>query len=509
MSTPIERIVFLWLVSKVVSPLIASYCAFIAIAHLFDMFYHLAFFIPILCIDLQRLELQESIARQKPVSSSRFPILSNSENPYTDSWNKLPLSRRGKPQANIRIAGTAVMICFLLALDWQCCSSQTIPRLFRKTLAFLYKKSSRSNTPADFWAELMQTVRPSRSLTSWLYLQNQETAEEILRVMKPTGREFEAIIYDPLVIVVKGANRSDASGKAHLPSISLETLTLPQLIVSTVLVVGSILMAWMVLRVWAPSQIYRGFPPNAALKAIAFQEHDMDIIVIASSNKDTLITVSLDREVFLWRLKACGTLRLEHSFTLENELWPVVAVFISEDSKWAVFCNYKGSVNFWNCETREFESTVVVHPTFSQSSKFFYISSELRRNENFLPRIAIVRTSGWLSEITLRNHEVIHHRIGSAPIYSSLKFATSQPNSSILSLSKDQNVYLTSKVGAAWYSRKLDIQRRPPASLPSTTVVTFPDLNAVYLILSTISKIACIVNAQTREYISPNSIVLV
>jgi hypothetical protein len=496
MLAPLERVLFLWPLSKVVSPLIASYCSFIAIAHIFDMFYHLAFFVPILCIDLQRLELQESITRQKPVSSLRSPIQATSDSSDVNSWQKLP-PRNTKSHGNVRIAGTAVMLCFLLALDWQCCSNQTIPRIFRKTIAFLFYNSSNATT--DFWSELMQTVRPSRSLTSWLYLQNQDTAKEILRVMKPSAPEFEAVIYDPLVIVLKGANRSGALGKSEIPSISLETLTLPQLILSTTLVATGIMITWMVLRIWAPSQLHPSFPANSSLQALAFQEHDMDIIVMAASIKGILITISLDREVFLWRLETPEILILIHSFVLENEHWPVVAVSISDDGKWAAFFNYKGAINFWNCEKRMFESTIIIQPPFSLASKFFYMSTDTKPNSTTLPRMAIVRPSGWLSEISPRKKEIVHHRIGNAPVLSSITMTISQPYFSILSLSKDKSVYITSKVGTAWHSQKLQIEKRPAASLSSIIITTFPGLDTVYALLSASSKIACIVNAETRK----------
>lgn len=57
-----QNLAILSLLSMVVSPGVAAFCAFAAIASLFDTFYLLTFFLAVLNVDIRRLELQDALA---------------------------------------------------------------------------------------------------------------------------------------------------------------------------------------------------------------------------------------------------------------------------------------------------------------------------------------------------------------------------------------------------------------------------------------------------------------
>ena len=57
-----QNLTILSILSMVVSPGVAAFCAFAAIASLFDAFYLLTFFVAVLNVDIRRLELQDALA---------------------------------------------------------------------------------------------------------------------------------------------------------------------------------------------------------------------------------------------------------------------------------------------------------------------------------------------------------------------------------------------------------------------------------------------------------------
>ncbi|KAG7145403.1 hypothetical protein HYQ46_005852 [Verticillium longisporum] len=103
-----------------------------------------------------------------------------------------------------RIAGTIIMVGFVLAAQWHFFENQTILRV----LGGLFRLSDTKSSLTQQKESLLVDIHQARSPTSWLRLQDHETAREVISVIKPWARSYIAQVYDPLVFVLKGADRT-------------------------------------------------------------------------------------------------------------------------------------------------------------------------------------------------------------------------------------------------------------------------------------------------------------
>ena len=110
LASAAQNLIILWLLSLFVSPGVSAFCAFAAVALLFDLFFLLTFFLAVLNVDIRRLELQDSITR------IRAPTERQKESTERPSW--LDALIRGRVPFSTRMAGSAVTISFVLALNW-------------------------------------------------------------------------------------------------------------------------------------------------------------------------------------------------------------------------------------------------------------------------------------------------------------------------------------------------------------------------------------------------------
>lgn len=97
----------LFLFSHISFPAVKEYCAFAAVAITLDFILHLTFFIAVLSVDVNRLELQDTIDRMNNSSKTvkRNPSVAESSNAYKSF--KDFFSQR----LSTRIAGTAIVSC--------------------------------------------------------------------------------------------------------------------------------------------------------------------------------------------------------------------------------------------------------------------------------------------------------------------------------------------------------------------------------------------------------------
>ncbi len=91
---------------------IQSFCAFAAIASVIDFFYLSTFFLAVLSVELRRTELSEALEK----SSARHHRSSSLAPSSRRSWGGALL--HGKTDVSTRIAGTAVMLGFVLIAQW-------------------------------------------------------------------------------------------------------------------------------------------------------------------------------------------------------------------------------------------------------------------------------------------------------------------------------------------------------------------------------------------------------
>lgn len=106
-----QNLLILFLLSTFVSPGVAAFCAFAAIATLFDAFFLLTFFVAVLNVDIRRLELQDAIStRHTQPRHGRRP------SPAHHTWFDALV--QGRLPFSTRLAGTLVTTAFILSLNF-------------------------------------------------------------------------------------------------------------------------------------------------------------------------------------------------------------------------------------------------------------------------------------------------------------------------------------------------------------------------------------------------------
>ena len=63
LAVAVQNLGLIWLCSRLVTPWVADFCIFAAVTLVFDFVYHLTFFVAVLSVDVQRMELSDSLER--------------------------------------------------------------------------------------------------------------------------------------------------------------------------------------------------------------------------------------------------------------------------------------------------------------------------------------------------------------------------------------------------------------------------------------------------------------
>ena len=191
-----QNLLILWGLSRVVSPGVSSFCSFAAIAILFDFFYLSTFFLSVLSVDVRRMELSDALEK----ASSR-PNRSRAASQPRQQWTEALL--QGRLALSTRIAGTIIMLGFVLVAQWHFSEHEGTVNSLARVFNFIWKNDKHASPSSN----VLEGLHQARSPTSWLRLQDHETAREVINVIKPAGHSYVARVYEPLVFVLKGADR--------------------------------------------------------------------------------------------------------------------------------------------------------------------------------------------------------------------------------------------------------------------------------------------------------------
>lgn len=391
-----QNLFILWLLGKVVW--VTAFCVFSSIALVFDFFFHLTFFLAVLSVDVQRMDLQDSLDRVNLARGNNMAVEAGKQR-WTDSL------LQGRIPFSTRIAGTAIMVCFVTVLNWHFFDNEIpIRSLSRLMNIFRWNESIRAS---EAQATLTVSVNQARSPTSWLRLQDHDTAKEVIRLVKPHAHSFVAQVYDPLVFVVKGANRDQpSSGKAlfaHslpiIPDITREHVLPFALILVLVVALVTLLMNYLL---WneAPEdtmEMSDVVEPVLSIKTYS-GEHTLDIVMLSSSASGALVSIGLDRQIVVWNLTTGWSSNVTEKFRqLEaGELfWPIAALALDDDSNWLAICSRSGLVSLLSLQHLSVAQLVHINLHEHQPSAFFFASER----DTPSAKLIIIKADGWVIEI--------------------------------------------------------------------------------------------------------------
>jgi Sterol-sensing domain of SREBP cleavage-activation len=345
-----QNLFLLWLATKFVSPGVASFCIFAGIALVFDFLFHLSFFIAVLSVDVRRMDLQESLDHgngekehsKAPKFSERFPWLEA-------LWQgRLPITSR--------IAGTAVSISFVLALNMHF-ENESMFSLLANALKALVV--GQEQIPETNSYEL-PPINQARTPVAWLRIQDYESAKEVIEFVKPGAHSLLARIYDPLTIVLHGSDRggSGDSSPALLKFAKLVERHLYPLLLVLILAAGFVTLLLQYL-LWNEVTEDAGEAPlydePVMLTRTLPKVHRLDIVQLAACPKGHLVAVGLDRSISIAQADLVSntySLNVLYGASMTPPLWPVNVLTIDDSGTWAALMADRGPIAFWNLPER-------------------------------------------------------------------------------------------------------------------------------------------------------------
>lgn len=450
---------------------IREFCVFACVALVVDYILHMTFFLAVLSVDVRRLELQDSL--------DRMMTHSHDDDTNLDDWNTKKANNgvfdfifRGGSPFSTRIAGSAIIICFAVALNMHFLDNQH-PAITLLALGSILRnpKNIRKATLAQTSEMPLNVVR---SPTAWMRAQDQVTGMELIRAVKPGDVRAIARAYNPLFFVLAGSDRARTPSK--MPNI-MSTLELDVIkdhmqsfILTVIIVVAGITMLMNYLLfddvpMDEPTRSRKGEGPQLTCQTL-IEGHSLDIAMITASPKGVVVSVGLDRRIVVWKL---ATSRRPASKDVirptcsEHNLWPVIAIALCPKGEWLAVAPRNGPISFFRADKAVFYRTLPVDMRGQAPSAFFFAPD---MGLNLGPRLIVIGHDGWLSEVFVKTGETVRHRICSGIIVSSSHGVfTPRLPLRIVTACQRGRIFVSSKSSGDWYTEQLDLNAPPQTSV--------------------------------------------
>lgn len=393
-----QRLFFLWVVSKFGGEGLATFCRFATLALVFDFFYLLMFFAPILSIDVRRPQLNDTL-------SARERRYSSPERLSSKTWVDFIL--HGGKMPSTRIVGSVVVIIAVLICQWHFDQGilQSSQHLMRT-----------SATPSSSILEI--DVHQARTPTAWLRLQDHETVHELINIVKPHAHSFVAQVYDPLVFLLNGSDRTpNRSGVRYfLPAfydfIENQSLHFLLFVFITGVVVNQFIK-YLLSDEPADDENHQGGHGDEPLLSVKTfgSGHALDVVLMTASRDGIIVSVGLDRWIRVWDAQRDG-----RSYVIEDpgsniDPFPVLAMAIDNDSNWLAILSKK-MVALWNIPERRWGPTMPVDVKGRTPEAFFFSRNEVE----LIDPVIIVRHNGLMTELHMEDHVAKELQICRTPL---------------------------------------------------------------------------------------------
>ncbi|TVY36975.1 Sterol regulatory element-binding protein cleavage-activating protein [Lachnellula occidentalis] len=451
-----QNLAILWLLSKVVSSQIAAFCSFAAIAITFDFFYLMTFFTAVLSIDVRRTELGDSL-KKAPTRSMRHLSPNQPRKTWTDSV------LRGDAPVSTRIAGTVVMISFILIAQWHFFENESLPQTALRFLRFITSRPHESRVTSP--ALLSVGINQARTQTAWLRMQDHETAHEIIKVIKPHAKSYIARVYDPLIFVLDGSDRTSTQLGVrpflpaaydfvrHQSGVFLTTL---------VFIVGavSLLMNYLLWNEFPEGEEdeRRDDAPLLSIKTLP-RGHALDVVLLTACKEGVIASVGLDRWIRIW-----DTRKGNFSYTVRDPSsdinpFPVLAMAIDSDSNWLALLSAQNKALLWNIPERRWGPVMDVDVKGRKPAAFFfgYHQSEL------INPVVVVRPNGMMTELHMESNESNTLQVCRSPLvcvrphFEKPTPQCAHPPPRIVTSSKRGCIHVGSLLDQGWISEDIEI----------------------------------------------------
>lgn len=359
--TATQNLIVLGILSRFVSPSVAAFCAYAAIALVFDVAFQLTFLVAVISVDVRRIELQDSlnnVAAQRQFLGSDPGV----------SWMMVFDLFKNNFQFHSRIAATSIVVSFIILVDshfmdrrlgcwFGLCRPSPLSQMITSQLV------ESVDTPA--------TVNRIDSLHDWVMKLRFSRVSSAVESIHLVNNRVLTRIYDPVIAVLADADRSIPSSE-RLAFITGPLQIIRRHIVpfTITLIVTMILLTFLMkFLLWNDSSDddLNGNPMHNMLSVQAgFPCHSLDIEALYSSRKGHFISIALNRSIYLHIYdSSSGCFRcIPFPISMDRtSLWPLKTIAIDDSGRWVAAYTDTGSIFIWAVQARRFQRRVdVVSP---------------------------------------------------------------------------------------------------------------------------------------------------
>jgi hypothetical protein len=470
-----QNLFILWLLAKAVSPGVAAFCVFAAIALIFDFVYLMTFFVAVLSVEVRRTELSDSLEKGRSRSRHRPP------KDTRESWIDAIL--RGNLPVSTRISGTIVMIGFVLIAQWHFFDHESPMQTASRLTHSLWGDHKAPVLQSSF---LSTEINQARTPTAWLRLQDHKTAQEVIQVIKPTAHSYVAQVFEPLIFVLEGSDRNatEAGIRPFLPAAYDFAKTQITRFIMTVLFIGAVVSLLMNYLLWGEDDAgldeYDDQAEEESLLAVKSLSngHRLDIMMLTAAPEGVIVSVGLDRQLVVWDIRQDAKAYRVDTRDVPN-LFPIYAVAVDDHAGRLAILSANGELHIWDIRRRRWSA----HTQMAVQSRplvFNFASSKADADIS----IMLVRPCGSLSEVFIHNESsiaVLDMNIYNGSIARSILYYDSG-QLALLSVSRDDRLSIASSSAQGWTNQGLDVDG-------VTSVVALPALKAILAVSTDIVRL--------------------
>lgn len=392
LASTVQNVVILVGLSRIVSPGVAGFCIFAAIATIFDFFYLSTFFLSVLSVDVRRVELEDELSRVRTMRHDH--TLGERQD------HRLWVSNivKGKVTLSTRVAGTVVMVAFVSIAQWHFFGDIGIFDIARRLVgASQWTTAAALNT-----ASQLDEIHQARSPGSWLRLQDHETAQEVINAIKPSAYSYIAKVYDPLVFVLKDSDRTPPQQKQRLLPAAYDFIDhqLAQFVIS-ILLVGAGLRLLASYLLWADEgacerklESNQGSP--LSIKTLP-RGHSLDVMMLTASADGHIVSAGLDRIIRVWHIRSSGlSYELPGTKVFDGRgIFPILAMTIDSNARWLAVMS-TAQLRVWNMEDYVWDEPMPIESASHKPEVFCFHPDSTQQKQ----RLVIVRKDGTLMDMT-------------------------------------------------------------------------------------------------------------
>lgn len=415
----VQNLLILLGLSRITYPGVAAFCTFAAIATMFDFFFMATFFLSVLSVDVRQRELFElekaSHRRTRPADATH----------PKSTWYDYRQFRIGETTLSTRVAGTVVLLGFVLIAQ-----SHYAPEGRRQWLNQILSFSLKQADHNASKSSLLIGINQARSPTSWLRLQDHETAREVIKVVKPQAHSYVARVFDPLIFVRKGSDRvPQCREPLFLPAVyDFINHEIPGFIVLSLMVIAAIrLFTAYLLQDQFHDNVDSDHPDDEPLLSVRSlsKGHTLDVAMMAASPDGHLVSVGYDRAIQVWNVRSGFRRQVmcDADVPLENP-YPVLKIAIDDESKWLALVSWQ-RVFLWSIKTQQWEATRDIDLGGHKPQAVFFNA----KSPDTTPSLVLVRRNGTGLEMHFEVDETRDFTICKAPLIWAAAFAEKRKSS--------------------------------------------------------------------------------